>query len=50
MVLGLEVLKYAISLDLNMGYYRIHLSKEESNLCMIIDWFQTIIYTGVIDY
>ena len=27
---------YAMSLDLNMGYYHIQLSKDPSNLCMII--------------
>ena len=36
MLLKLEVLKYATSLDLNMVYYYICLSEEESNLCTII--------------
>ena len=36
MLLKLEVFKYATSLDLNMGYYHIQLSKNESKLCAII--------------
>ena len=36
MLLKLEVFQYATSLDLNMGYDHIRLSKNESNLCMII--------------
>ena len=36
MLLKLEGFKYATSLDLNMGYYHIQLSKNESNLCTII--------------
>ena len=35
-ILNLEGFQYAMSLDLNMGYYRIRLSKEASNLCTII--------------
>ena len=36
MVLKLEVFQYATSLDLNMGYYHIQISKNASNLCVII--------------
>ena len=36
MLLKLEGFKYATSLDLNMGYYHIRLSKEASNPCNII--------------
>ena len=36
MLLNLEGFQYATSLDLNMSYYRIRLSKQASNLCMII--------------
>ena len=36
MLLNIEGFKYASSLDLNMGYYRIRLSKQSSNLCTII--------------
>ena len=36
MLLNLEGFQYAISLDLNMGYYHISLSKYSSNLCTII--------------
>ena len=36
MLLKLEVFQYATSLDLNMGYYHIKLSKNSSNLCTII--------------
>ena len=36
MLLKLEGFQYATSLDLNMGYYHIHLSKNASNLCTII--------------
>ena len=36
MLLKLEDFKCAASLDLNMGYYHIRLSENESNLCMII--------------
>ena len=35
MLLNLEGFQYATSLELNMGYYRIHLSEEESNLCTV---------------
>ena len=35
-LLKLEAFKYAMSLDLNMGYYHIQLGKNASNLCMII--------------
>ena len=35
-LLKLEGFKYAKSLDLNMGYYNIRLSKNTSNLCIII--------------
>ena len=35
-LLNLEGFKYASSLDLNVGYYHIRLSKQASNLCMII--------------
>ena len=34
--LNLEGFKYATSLDLNIGYYNIHLSENSSNLCNII--------------
>ena len=36
MLLKLEGFQYATSLDLNMGYYHIQLSKNASNLCEII--------------
>ena len=36
MLLKLEGFKYATSLDLNMVHYHIRLSKNASNLCMII--------------
>ena len=36
MLLKLEGFKYAASLDLNMGYYHIRISKNASNLCTII--------------
>ena len=36
MLLKLEGFQYATSLDLNMGYYHIWLSKNASNLCTII--------------
>ena len=36
MILNLEGFQYATSLDLNMGYYHICLSKEASNLFTII--------------
>ena len=36
MILNLEGFQYAISLELNMGYYHIFLSKKASNLCTII--------------
>ena len=36
MLLKLEGFQYAMSLDLNMGYYHIRLSKNESKLCTII--------------
>ena len=36
MILNLEGFQYAISLDLNMGYYYIRISKYGSNLCTII--------------
>ena len=36
MLLELEGFHYDTSLDLNMGYYHIRLSENESNLCMII--------------
>ena len=36
MLLILEGIQYAKSLDLNMGYYHIRLSKNANNLCMII--------------
>ena len=32
----LEDFKYAMSLDLNMGYYHIRISENKSNLCTII--------------
>ena len=35
-LLKLEVFQYDTSLDLNMGYYNIRLSKNASNLCTII--------------
>ena len=35
-LLKLECLQYVLLLDLNMGYYHILLSKNSSNLCMII--------------
>ena len=36
MLLNLEGFQYAMSLDLNMGYYHIRLSNQASNLCTII--------------
>ena len=36
MLFKFEGFHYAMSLDLNMGYYHIGLNKNESNLCMII--------------
>ena len=36
MLLKLEGFEYATSLDLNMGYYHIRLSKNANNLCTII--------------
>ena len=36
MLLNLEGFKYAMSLDLHMGYYHICLIKHASNLCTII--------------
>ena len=36
MLLNLEGFQYTTSLDLNVGYYHIRLSKEESYLCTII--------------
>ena len=36
MILKTEGFKYDTSLDLNMGYYHIHLSEEARNLCTII--------------
>ena len=35
-ILNLEGFQYTMSLDLNMGYYHIRLSKEVRNLCNII--------------
>ena len=35
-LLNIEGFQYDISLDLNMVYYRIHISKKASNLCAII--------------
>ena len=47
MLLNLEGFQYATSLYLNMGYYHIRISKNASNLCMIIllwgkDWYKRI--------
>ena len=36
MLFKLEGFQYATSLDLNMGYYNIRISKNSSNLCTII--------------
>ena len=36
MLLKLEGFQYAMSLDINMGYYHITFSENESNLCTII--------------
>ena len=36
MLLKLEGSQYSMSIDLNMGYYHIRLSKNGSNLCTII--------------
>ena len=39
MILNLEGFQYTTSLELNMGYYRIRLSKQASNLCTtILQW------------
>ena len=35
-LLNLESFRYATSLDLNMGYYHIHIRYQASNLCTII--------------
>ena len=35
-LLELEGFRYAMLLDLNMGYYHIQLSENASNLCTII--------------
>ena len=35
MLLNLEDFQYAMSLDLNMGYYHIHIIDQASNLCTI---------------
>ena len=35
-LLNLEGFQYAMSLDLNVGYYNIRLSNQSSNLCTII--------------
>ena len=35
-LLKMEGLKYATTLDLNMGYYHIQLSPEASKLCIIM--------------
>ena len=35
-LLNLEVFKYAMSLDFNMGCYHIRISEQDSNLCTII--------------
>ena len=35
-ILNLEGFQYATSLNLNMGYYHIRVSKQDSNLCTII--------------
>ena len=35
-LLKLEDFQYSMSLDLNMGYYHIQLSKNTSKLCIII--------------
>ena len=44
MLLKLESFKYATSLDLNMGYYHIHLSNEFSNLSRIILSWEKYMY------
>ena len=36
MLLNLEGFQYAMSLELNMGYYHIHISKQARNLCTTI--------------
>ena len=36
MLLKTKGFKFVITLDLNMGYYHIQLSKDEINLCTII--------------
>ena len=36
MLLNIEGFKYALSLYLNMGYYHIRLSEQDSNICTII--------------
>ena len=39
MLLTLEGFQYATSMDLNMGYYHIHISNQDSNLCTtILPW------------
>ena len=42
-LLKLEGFQYAMSLDLNMGYYHIHISNNTSNLCTIIMPWENII-------
>ena len=36
MLLKLEGFQYAMSLDLNMGYYHIRITEDASKLCKII--------------
>ena len=36
MLLKLEYFQYTKSIDLNMGYYHIRITKDSSNLCIII--------------
>ena len=44
MLLKLEDFQHDTSLDLNMEYYHIQLSKNESNLCMIIPHWRKYCY------
>ena len=44
MLLKLEGFKYAMSLDLNMGYYHIRLSENTNKLCTIIFFWRKYHY------
>ena len=53
MLLNLEGFQYAMSIDLNMGYYHTRLSEQATNLCTITPpwgkyWYK-LLPMGVID-